>query len=625
MLRLPTELYNRCRNVLLNCSEFDSHVSLQTLFVTAELHPFRDSLPEASSKSGRVDACLGFLLLKRLSNGQPVFPLLLTALRDRYQVGDGLRDELDRLLEEVQPTSSVQSAHLFICYKRNTDPDEQLALYLYNILTDQGHEVFIDQSMRTGAAWLEEIDQQIRTSDFLVVLLSEESADSEMVQSEIQRAYEYRQLQGRPHILPVRIAYEEMLPYTVSAFLKPLQYIAWNDPDDNQRVAQSILATVTGQPMPSTSFHMSPSISNLLSEDGRPIEDEEALHSPLPAFDPRFLEELEAPGGVVKLRDQFYIERDADIYLKQEIVKLGTTTTIRAPRQTGKTSLLMRGIHHARQRGAKVVPIDLQSFGYDLLDSVDVFLRELAESICHELRLDESDLEKTWRLSTGVQKKLIYYLEDQVLSEFEQPVVIAIDEADSLLHTTFYRDFFGLLRSWHNRRASHYQWENLNIVLVISTEPYLLIDDINQSPFNVGLDLDLPDFTDAQVLELMRQHGWVESEHYLSQFMNLFNGHPYLTRKALYTLVTQSITWPDLAKVAPTDQGPFGDHLRRQHWHLRDQPELQTALRQIIEHKCCPDDRALFRLLRAGLVKGSGDVYTCRCDLYHQYFKEKLI
>jgi len=30
-------------------------------------------------------------------------------------------------------------------------------------------------------------------------------------------------------------------------------------------------------------------------------------------------------------------------------------------------------------------------------------------------------------------------------------------------------------------------------------------------------------------------------------------------------------------------------------------------------------------LLQAGLIKGSGDLYTCRCDLYRRYFKDKLV
>src|SRR5205814_1899226 len=77
--------------------------------------------------------------------------------------------------------------------------------------------------------------------------------------------------------------------------------------------------------------------------------------------DPRYIETLRDPGGSVPLRSVFYIERDADERLKQELSKLhGKTITIHAPRQTGKTSLLIRGIAQAQQQGSKVVSIDLQ-------------------------------------------------------------------------------------------------------------------------------------------------------------------------------------------------------------------------------------------------------------------------
>jgi hypothetical protein len=79
-----------------------------------------------------------------------------------------------------------------------------------------------------------------------------------------------------------------------------------------------------------------------------------------------------------------------------------------------------------------------------------------------------------------------------------------------------------------------------------------------------------------------------------------------------------------LMRVAVLDQGPFGDHLRRQQWLLRDEPELRLALKQVVEQQQCDDEMALFRLLQAGLIKGSGDFYTCRCDLYRLYFKDKL-
>jgi hypothetical protein len=86
----------------LRCSEFDNNASLRTVFVTDELHPFRSRLPSAANKSARVDACLAFLADKRLSDGRAVLPLFLTALRDRYQPGDALRDELDALARNTR-------------------------------------------------------------------------------------------------------------------------------------------------------------------------------------------------------------------------------------------------------------------------------------------------------------------------------------------------------------------------------------------------------------------------------------------------------------------------------------------------------------------------------------------
>lgn len=349
-----------------------------------------------------------------------------------------------------------------------------------------------------------------------------------------------------------------------------------------------------------------------------------AIQPPLASFGPHILEDLSVPGGVVKLDDKFYIERDVDTKLRSQIVKRGTTTTIRASRQTGKTSLLMRGIHHARQQGIKVVFLDFQSFSHDQLTSLDIFLYELAMSICDELDLNEDVVEQAWQGARSASKKIVRFMEKQVLLTSANPMVLAMDEADSLLQTNFYKDFFGLLRSWHNRRAAHEMWEKFNMVLVISTEPYLLIDDINQSPFNVGLQLNPTDFNEAQVRKLNQRYGSPMTEGDLPQLLALLHGQPFLTRQAFYTMVTEGLTWTDLSHVALSDQGPFGDHLQYQYQIIRHKPALKKALLEIIKTNRCSDETALFRLLQAGLVQGSGDVYTCRCDLYKLYFKNKL-
>jgi hypothetical protein len=480
--------------------------------------------------------------------------------------------------------------------------------------------------MRTGDAWLEEIDRQLKGSDFLIVLLSQQSADSEMVRAEVSRAYEYRKRQGRPQTLPVRVAYHELLPYSIDAFLNPLQYVAWQSDDDTARLCDEIQQAIAGQLPDQTPIQIQLGPDRLaVSDDGRVVTHEAAFQPPLPEFDPRFLKQLEVPGGAVKLSDKLYVERDADSRLKDQLTKWGTTTTIRAPRQTGKTSLLMRGIQHARSQDHTVVFFDIQSSGRERLVSSEVFLRGMAEAISDELALDEPLLEQAWQGTRGAAVKLQRFLEKQVLPGLDKPLVLAIDEADSLLQSNFYTDFFGLLRSWHNRRATNSKWEKFNLVLVISTEPYLLIADVNQSPFNVGLHLGLSDFTVDQVRDLNLRHGSPVNANDLAALMNLLQGHPYLTRRALYALAVEGMSWAQFMREAPTDQGLFSDHLRHQYWNVRDRPELKQALKEILNTRHCSDEMALFRLLKAGLVKGAGNHYTCRCDLYELYFKDKLL
>ncbi|GJM42060.1 MAG: hypothetical protein DHS20C20_23420 [Ardenticatenaceae bacterium] len=515
-------------------------------------------------------------------------------------------------------------ARLFIAYKRNAKPDADLALHLHDTLQDLGHTVFIDQDMRSGEEWLDRIDAEIQAADYLILLLSEESIDSEMVRSEIYRANEYEKAQGKPKILPVRVAFEGMLPYAIAAFLNQKQYAIWQSLDDNDRIIEAILQAINEKFLDSPDpFSQIPETA-ALSEDGRLLTHAQPPPPPSPEFDPRFIKRLTAPGGAVKLSDKLYIERREDSDLKEEIVQWGATITIRAPRQTGKTSLLMRGLHHARQSGAEVVFIDGQSLGLGEQSQFDPFLRSLAETLCDELGLDGARVDEVWNGRLGSQRKLRKLIENYILPQFDVPIVFALDEADALLTTSFSQHFFGMIRAWHNRRALFPEWEKFNIALVISTEPYLLIDDINQSPFNVGLKLDLSDFNLAQFRQLNVQHGSPLEEPSINQAFSLLNGQPYLTRKLLYLMTAKQQPWTQLSAEVLLDNGPFGDHLRRLNWSIRTQPKLQHALLEIIRTRKSSDEDVLFRLQKAGLVIQNGDVIICRCGLYQQYFEQKL-
>jgi hypothetical protein len=536
-----------------------------------------------------------------------------------------------RLPVSAHPVQIQQAARkqqrVFISYRHNTQPDERLADLLFRELHGCGHAPFIDRSMSVGTAWLDEIDAQMCQSDFLVVLLSRQSADSEMVKAEIHRAYQYLLRQGNPRILPVRISYEDMLPYAIDAFLDPVQYVSWKDASDDLGVIAEIIRVIEGGTASTSGTPVRPAfpIQAALSEDGRLLSQANAgsLAAPLPQFDPRFLDELEAPGGALRPNDRFYIERESDLRLRRELVRTGSTITIRGSRQVGKSSLLVRGLHLVRDR-TRLMHLDLQAVDRSHLQTAETFLHYLARLVARKTQVSSEIVDQVWGDILGPQDKLTKLMEEEILPSSAGRFILALDEADRLLETGFATDFFSLLRSWHNSRALDDLWSAFNLVMVISTEPYLLIADSTQSPFNVGLKLVVDDFSLEQVQDLNRRHGEPVSAAHLPRFMALLNGHPYLTRKALYTLVAEKLSWDELLNTAALDHGPFGDHLRHQLWLMRDEPRLQEALKQIIRTHRCTNDATLFRLQRAGLVKTSGEMCACRCELYSLYFKDKF-
>ena len=110
------------------------------------------------------------------------------------------------------------------------------------------------------------------------------------------------------------------------------------------------------------------------------------------------------------------MEREADKSLSNGLGGLGETITIRGARQTGKTSLLIRGMHQAQHlNGARIVYFDLQSVDEQSLKSLDDFLLLLAEWIADELDLDPEVVGTCWESRLPAPRKLTKFLERHVL------------------------------------------------------------------------------------------------------------------------------------------------------------------------------------------------------------------
>lgn len=513
---------------------------------------------------------------------------------------------------EANPGTVPDSVNVFISYKRKRKPDEDVALALYERLKDQ-HTTFIDQAMTVGTHWAEQIKAEIYKADFFVVFLSYESINSEMVREEIRFAHQAQQENGRPTILPVRLAYTEPFKYPLSAYLNHIHWVTWQNSDSTGAVLDKLVEAIQQ--------------GNIVSEE-LPTEQPtttpvvEKFPQPLPAAQPTTIP-LELPEGTMNPESKFYIHRDSDTVALDTIDQEGVTIVIKGPRQMGKSSLLIHTVEKAREIGKQVAFVDFQLFDHTALSDPTTFYRQFCIWVTDELDL-EDDTESFWNSPLGPSQSATRYMQRHLLKQLDGHLVLALDETESILETDFYSDFFGMLRTWHNFRRQTSVWNRLDMVLVTSTEPYDLIDNQHQSPFNVGEVINLQDFNAEQVKQLVALHENALTPGETDGLMEWLGGQPYLVRRALYLVAGNRLTSGELFAQAVSERGPFGDHLRYHLFRLQDKIDLVTGLSEIIRGNGCADRRVLDQLQGAGLVKQNGRLIVPRCKLYEQFFREQL-
>ncbi|MBD2337832.1 AAA-like domain-containing protein [Calothrix sp. FACHB-156] len=506
---------------------------------------------------------------------------------------------------------SPNPKRIFISYKRHVTPDEPIALQVQQALA-QHHTVFIDQIITVGTRWAERIEAELRQADFLIVFLSEHSVHSEMVEAEIATASRLAKEQGgKPMILPVRLAYREPFQYPLSVYLNGINWAVWRDGEDTPRLIAELMQAISGGELTIGEANQ----ASLLQP-----REASAIPQPFPSAQPI---SLEMPEGTMDGESQFYVERACDVLALNAIQRQGVTITIKGPRQMGKSSLLIRTCSAAVNAGKRVAFLDFQLFDQAALSNADLFFRQFCTWLTDEIEMADR-VDEYWNLPLGNSQRCTRYIGRYLLKEFGQPLVLAMDEVERAFDTEFRSDFFGMLRSWHNNRATTPIWKQLDLALVTSTEPYQLIDNLNQSPFNVGEVIDLEDFTAAQVADLNSRHGSPLNASAEQQLMALLNGHPYLVRLALYLIASQRFTTAELFAKATADNGPFGNHLRNHLFRLHSKAELVSSMLQVIRHNSCDDERVFFRLRGAGLVRREGRTVIPRCQLYADYFRENL-
>jgi hypothetical protein len=329
--------------------------------------------------------------------------------------------------------------------------------------------------------------------------------------------------------------------------------------------------------------------------------------------------------GQVPLNSPFYVERppiEANCYTA--IVKPGALIRIKAPRQMGKTSLMSRILHQGEKQGYQTGFINLWS--RELFKNLDSFLESFCANVSLELGIEEK-IDQYWKPQRySSQTNCTNYFQSYLLKELKQPVILGLDEVDRIFQYSEIADeFFTMLRSWHEKGKNNETWQKLRLVISHSQEVYISLD-VNKSPFNVGLPIDLNKFSLAQVQDLVKRHGLQWSDTEINQLMGMIDGHPYLVRTALYHIATNDLTLKQFLEIAPTEEGVYEDHLYRHLLILEENKQLKSAMLKLVnsDDAVTLEPTYAFKLKSMGLAESKGNKVIPLCNLYRIYFSDRL-
>ncbi|MCP4691968.1 MAG: hypothetical protein GY859_28240 [Desulfobacterales bacterium] len=322
----------------------------------------------------------------------------------------------------------------------------------------------------------------------------------------------------------------------------------------------------------------------------------------------------------------FYIKRPADEKVRSEIKKPRGLVTVRGPRQTGKTSLILQAYINSGGPDVTLRPVfvDLQILPHEHLESLGAVWKAIAIKMDEQLRLEGWDPE-SWDLKGSYDRNITRFLDRFVFEGNDAPVLICLDEVDRVFSSPIKTEFFSSVRAFWTRGAFDAAWKKIRWVLSTSSEPSFFIDDLNQSPFNIGLRVELNAFTPDETEAFARRHGLSLAGPMIERIMKYVGGRPYLVHLLLYQMARHPGGTERLFDSHGAGDGIFLEHLNRYLQQFQKEPKLAAAMKRVIAGDGCEDVETADRLEAAGLTRRDKDGNEiCLCDLYQDFFGKEL-
>ncbi|XFA71975.1 AAA-like domain-containing protein [Thermosynechococcaceae cyanobacterium Okahandja] len=300
-------------------------------------------------------------------------------------------------------------------------------------------------------------------------------------------------------------------------------------------------------------------------------------------------------GGSLPTTSAVYVQRQADTDLLSGLLT-GEFCYVLNSRQMGKSSLRVQVTQQLLARGYRCAALDITKIGSQNIQP-EQWYASFVGALIQGFNLTEVvSLRSWWRdrqLVSPIQR-LSEFVEEVLLSHTTEPLVIFIDEIDSLLSLPFSTDdFFAWIRACYNQRADRPDYRRLTFALFGVATPDQLIQDKQRTPFNIGRAIALSGFELQEAAPLLAgiAHLSDAPEQLLAAVLAWTGGQPFLTQK-LCRLLQIHGSFMAAAAIPATLEHFVHEHIL-QDWERHDEPEHLKTIR----NRLLADEQRIGRLL----------------------------
>lgn len=290
------------------------------------------------------------------------------------------------------------------------------------------------------------------------------------------------------------------------------------------------------------------------------------------------------------------------------------------PALYGKTWWLNHLLPQLKSRlgdGGCVAPVLAASFGKDR--SLKALLFSVIETLARSVRGDAKTAREAWDDQLDAQQASSNCILEFFFPRLTGDALLILELPDEFWDNPHQGEFFELLRAW---AAAFDPWHRLRLLLVYSTTPSAWSGNVADSPFNV-LPVMIEDWTEVEIRRAAALHGFVDvTKSLTSEISSLVGGHPYLIRFILHEAQNQNIPLQGYLRQLAADAGPLVSVIEKlfSRCHLREDKDLQQALRCVWKPQTCANSRITYRQFRrlydAGLVRGTQSKPALRAELF---------